>query len=125
MNSFANEELKTIVTALIFISMKEEVNAIYQLTMLIKQKITDMLCSDDEVKKMLFESLPKLMQFCDENQESDYFKDEYCEISGVKLRKKCEHESDGQIYKQFGTRFNSEDCSIAWNSCKKCGEFYK
>lgn len=53
------------------------------------------------------------------------FNDEYCEISGVKLTKKCQHESDGIIYKQFGTKYESQDCKEAWSWCVKCEEFYK
>lgn len=67
----------------------------------------------------------QLKMQCMLNQDKPELDDEYCEISGVKLTKKCQHESDGQIYKRFGTKYNSEDCKEAWNSCKKCGELYK
>lgn len=37
----------------------------------------------------------------------------------------CNHKSDGLMYKEFGTRYQSDNLPRAWMCCTKCGEFYE
>ncbi len=75
-------------------------------------------CIEDDLIKATVE-VRKLRYLLEEEIKDDEI-DEFCDVSGAKLGKECQHEDDGVEH-----RFHDDGGRFAMRSCSKCGDFYK